>query len=93
MLKAESTGQCGIITVSGQNLREHTRGNQQVLQLCYKKLTCYIIIYSVIFQHTLLQHRCIFSTFLLGCLCLENRIFCFESQTMPQQRSSVIHRL
>ena len=61
MLKAESTGQCGIITVSGQNLREHTRGNQQVLQLCYKKLTCYIIIYSVIFQHTLLQHRCIFS--------------------------------
>ena len=63
MLKAESTGQCGIITVSGQNLREHTRGNQQVLQLCYKKLTCYIIIYSVIFQHTLLQHRCIFQLF------------------------------
>ena len=31
-----------------------------------------------------------FSTFLLSCSCSENRIFCFDSQNIPRQRSLVI---
>ena len=68
-----------------------TRGDRKVLQLGYKKLTYYIA-NAVIFWHIVLQHQCIFSTFvLLSCLCPENRIFCFDSQTMPSRRSSMIH--
>ena len=69
-----------------------TRGDQKVSQLGYKKLTCY----AVVFCHILMQHQRIFSTFVLCCLCPEfpeNSIFCLDSQTMPSQRSSVIHRL
>ena len=53
-----------------------TRGDQKVLQLGYKTLTYYIT-HAVIFWHILMQHQCIFSTFVLRCLCLENRIFLF----------------
>ena len=66
-----------------------TRGDQKVLQLGYKKLTYYIT-HAVIFWHILLQHQWIYSTFVLSCLCPENTIFYFDSQTMPSQRSSVI---
>jgi len=45
------------------------------------------------FWHILMQHQWIFSTFVLSCLCPVNGIFCLDSQTMPSQRSSVIHRL
>ena len=70
----------------------YTKGDQKVLQLGYKKLT-YHITHAVIFWHILMQYQCMFSIFVLSCLCPENRILCFDSQTMPSQRSSVIHRL
>jgi len=62
----------------GHATEENKKGDQKVLQLGYKKLTYYVI-YTVIFRHMLLQHQCIFSTFLLSCLCAENRFFCFDS--------------
>jgi len=49
--------------------------------------------HAVVFWHILMQHQCIFSTFVLSCLCPENSIFCIHSQIMPSQQSSVIHRL
>jgi len=69
-----------------------TRCDQKVLQLGYKKLT-YHVTHAVIFLRILMQRQYIFSTFVLSCLCPENRIFCFDSQTMPSQRSLVIHHL
>jgi len=61
----------------------NTKGDQRVLQLGYKKLTYYIT-HAVIFWHILMQLQCIFSTFVLSCLCPKNRISWFDSQTMPQ---------
>ena len=61
----------------------NTKGDQRVLQLGYKKLTYYIT-HAVIFWHILMQLQCIFSTFVLSCLCPKNSISWFDSQTMPQ---------
>jgi len=52
-------------------------GDQKVLQLAYRKLT-YHIIYTVIFRHSPATSTH-FPTFLLICLCPENRILCFDS--------------
>jgi len=64
------------------NFFREVRGASKVLQLGYKKLPYYIT-HAVIFWHILMQHHCIFSTFVITCLCLDNGIFCFDSQTMP----------
>ena len=61
--------------LSRHGLTVNTRGDQKFLQLVYKKLTLDHILCH--FWHILLQHQCIFSTFLLSCFCPENRIFCF----------------
>jgi len=96
---------CGLWLVSGHGVVNHgeqmcttnwnilvTRGDQKALQLGYKKVN---ILYShmlsfLTYSFATLMH--IFN-FFLSCLWPGNRIFCFDSQTMPSHRSLVIHRL
>jgi len=62
--------------LSARSASVYTGAIKTFCNLAIKKLT-YCITYTVIFQHILLQHQCIFTTFLLSCLCPENVNFLF----------------